>query len=654
MRIAFVSPLPPAKTGIADYSAALIAALKPLAEVDIVAEARAQFDPSAYDAILYHVGNNPYHAFVYEMALRFPGVVVLHEANLHHLMAEMTIRRGDWDAYLREVEFDGGAAALEFAQKVRRLEVGPDYDGVPMLRRLLQSAKGVVAHSEFVAAQARQAGFDGPVAVIPHGTWIPEVDRLAYRARLGIGDVATPLVGTFGFLKPYKRIAEGLRAFRRLVRQRADARFVLVGERHPEFPLSSIVSALQLDAQVRHVPFAPIDDFVGYVAACDIILNLRYPTVGETSGSLHRALGLGRAVIVSEVGAFAEYPDDICLKVPPGDGEEDLLFEYLRLLTTRPDLARAMGERARQWVLHECTWPVVAEKYVQFLSGKTAAAPPAASEPVTDTAAARLDADVVREEILTWTATRAEESGYVQEHLARFVQTLQLLPRGTPDQAILEMGAYMQITPALHHALGYGAVRGCYYGPAGVTETKSVTDRKGRVFVCSVDLFDAEKDVYPYPDESFDTVVCGELIEHLPTDPMHLLGEVNRILKPGGHLLLTTPNAASGRAIAAILAGYHPGFYPAYLRPEALGKGDSRHHREYTAREVHLLLHYGGFEVVRLETGEFSDALRPHELWVDRLLETWGFDRGLRGNGVYALGRKTGAVRERYPDWLYA
>ena len=105
-----------------------------------------------------------------------------------------------------------------------------------------------------------------------------------------------------------------------------------------------------LSASVRVLGFTPIEEFVGYMAACDIVLNLRYPTVGESSGTLLRALGLGKAVLVSEVGSFQEFPDDVCLKVPVGAGEEDLIFEYLNLLVSRPEVARALGERARDYV----------------------------------------------------------------------------------------------------------------------------------------------------------------------------------------------------------------------------------------------------------------------------------------------------------------
>src|SRR5262249_30751309 len=136
-----------------------------------------------------------------------------------------------------------------------------------------------------------------------------------------------------------------------------------VGEPHPEFPVEAMIRSMGLSPYVRVLGFTPIEDFVGYLAACDIVLNLRYPTVGESSGSMLRALGPGKAVLVSEGGSFAEFPEDVCLKVPVGAGEEDLIFEYLNLLASRPDVRRELGASARRYVEQECNWPAVAGWY---------------------------------------------------------------------------------------------------------------------------------------------------------------------------------------------------------------------------------------------------------------------------------------------------
>lgn len=747
MRIALLSPFPPSKSGIADYSAALAGALAPLASLTLIRNESEL--PALAEGVLplYQIGNNGAHGFVYETAIRRPGVVVLHEANLHHLIAEITIKYGDWDRYLREVEFDGGPRALDYARAVRSLEVGPDYEGVPMLRRVLGSARGLIVHSRYVGEIARECGYDGPLAVIPHGAWLPEIDGAPWREKLGIG-AETPLIGTFGHLKPYKRLREMLRAFRRLARRNPFAKLILVGEEHPDLPLDPLLDALDLRAQARVIGRADIGDFVGYMAACDVVVNLRYPTVGESSGSMLRALGLAKPVLVSEVGAFAEFPDGVCLKVPVGGAaEEEIIYEYLCYLTEDPEAARVIGQCARDWVAETCNWNRVAAEYLAFCEqvaaepclapviplaeaiGQDAILEPetkpstegapsgkpvptgepesvrepeparepalavAAEEPVPEEMASAVAEAIepeaapepspsepeeapekkepletvpevqnspslpqletpIAQEMLLWARSEAAMT-YLMLHLSRLVETIEMLPEGDESQRVLEMGCYMQLTPLLRETRGYGEVRGCYYGPLGSWHEQTAESSDGRIFSCIIDEFDAERDPYPYPDGHFDAVLCTELFEHLSIDPMHCLWEINRILKPGGWVLLSTPNVCSLRAVAAILGGYHPGFFPAFIKPGPDGPSDPRHHREYAPREIQQGLQDAGFEVTVLRTGAYWNAPAPEHAWVEHLLQHYEFDESLRGECIFALGRKTGEPRERFPQWLY-
>jgi glycosyltransferase involved in cell wall biosynthesis/SAM-dependent methyltransferase len=652
IRIAFFSPLPPTRSGIADYSQALLDHLSRFAEVETFTKTGGDFDPGRCDIAVYQLGNNPHHDFVYEMAMKHPGVVVMHEANLHHLIAHMTIERGDWDGYVREVEASGGVEAGEYARhRVQTLERAPDYE-LPLLRSILGRSRAAIVHSAVVESELRASGFTGPVARIPHGAWIVDADRMQYRERLGM-DETTPLIGMFGFLKPYKRIAESLRAFRRLIRVQPGARMILVGEAHPEVKLESMIASLGLSACVRHIGFAPIEDFNGYMSACDIVLNLRFPTVGETSGTMQRALGMGKAVIVSDIGSFGEYPDTICMKAPVDLAEEDYVFEYLNLLVSRPDVARAMGARAREWVERECNWESAAQRYADFLEAVIANrewdVTRVEDAPQAKTSDANKPAGPY---IASWATREGGARAYIETHLTRLEKTLSITPPGDPADRVLEMGAYLQITPALKTRLGYGEVRGCYFGEAGKTDNRSVTSENGETFDCAIDLFDAERDAFPYRDGSFSTVLCCELLEHLAADPMHMMVEINRILKPGGHLVLTTPNIASLRAVAAILQGFHPMLFPAYIRP-AEGERESRHNREYTPREIDRLLDASGFQVIFLDTGPFRDGPTPELRWVEHALDRYILTRENRGDGIYAVGRKAGPVKERYPGWLY-
>jgi hypothetical protein len=94
-RVALFTPLPPAKTGTADYGASLAAELEKLVSLKVYENAPVTFDPGQFDHVVYQIGNNPYHAGIYELALQHPGVVVLHEASVHYLVRSLTLSRGN-------------------------------------------------------------------------------------------------------------------------------------------------------------------------------------------------------------------------------------------------------------------------------------------------------------------------------------------------------------------------------------------------------------------------------------------------------------------------------------------------------------------------------------------------------------------------------
>src|SRR5262249_43461679 len=146
-------------------------------------------------------------------------IVVLHDFNLHYLIADVTIGRDDWEGYFRELEYNAGSSALQHAGRIRSGEIPPDYDGVAMNRRLLEISQAAIVHSQYTRKMVRQAGFGLPVARIPHGVDPPAADLTragANRARARLGLDHQALIGAFGFLKPYKRIYSVLHALARM------------------------------------------------------------------------------------------------------------------------------------------------------------------------------------------------------------------------------------------------------------------------------------------------------------------------------------------------------------------------------------------------------------------------------------------------------
>lgn len=243
---------------------------------------------------------------------------------------------------------------------------------------------------------------------------------------------------------------------------------------------------------------------------------------------------------------------------------------------------------------------------------------------------------------------------YLEIHIPRIARTLGLLPDPHSSGRILEMGAYMQMTPALQCVLGYREVRGAYFGPLGRTDEKRSTAKGQQVFHCFVDLFDAEKDRYPYPDGHFEAVLACEIFEHLLHDPMHMLLEMRRVLEDGGTLLLTTPNVVSYTAVARVLEqSGHPQLYSKYADPRGeFADTEIPHVREYTPPELREALESAGYEVENL----FTEVIPGYgtDTWVKGFLERNGFSTAFRGEQMYALARKR-ADRPivRYPRFLY-
>ena len=241
------------------------------------------------------------------------------------------------------------------------------------------------------------------------------------------------------------------------------------------------------------------------------------------------------------------------------------------------------------------------------------------------------------------------ERAYFDAHFDRLLRTFSLVPAG-PGRA-LELGSYLYGAATLDRVLGYTDVRGAYYRATPGCDRKSLQISGEPEFTCDIDLFDAEQHIYPYADGSVDLVLCCELIEHLILDPMHLLFECHRVLAEGGLLLLTTPNVASYTSVACALHGSrNPQVFSAY---PAAGNRDTPHVREYTPRELSDAVVAAGFETEALFTERGED--RDEGTWVKELLQREGFDTAMRGEQIYCMARKRGALpRERYPDWLYA
>ncbi|MGH3078205.1 MAG: glycosyltransferase family 4 protein [Gaiellaceae bacterium] len=371
MKVAYYSPMPPERTGVADYSALLVPALG--RRVDLVVQRRGRKRaPRGVELCLYHVGNNPdAHSWIVDALRRRPGVVVLHDFVLHHLVAGLTVGRRDGHGYLDAMERDHGVVGRLLAHGVLDKRIPPLWESrpeeFPLASFVLEHATTLVVHSNAVAALARASGYDRRIWVVPHPAWpVPDV-------RPERSDEAL-VVGCFGVVNSSKRIPELLRAYAR-VRDRHPATLLLVGPTSPGFDLDRRIQRLGLanEGLVRE-GWVDEERLWALMAGTDVCVNLRHPTMGETSGSVIRALSLGKPLVVSDVGWFSELPADVALKVPVDEREKDDLEAALELLLSREDVRGRMGRAGAELARRDHDLERVADRYAAALE-ETAGGP---------------------------------------------------------------------------------------------------------------------------------------------------------------------------------------------------------------------------------------------------------------------------------------
>jgi len=385
LNIAFVTPLNPIPNGLSDYSELLLPALAEHADITIYSECgipenqaiadRFEVRPvrqllrhhAQHDLRLYQIGNSADHASAFEMLRCLPGIVVLHEPFLHTGYRYMSTLR----PYQRELLYELGAlepdAQAHWAAEADRVVL----QAAPLIRRLVDSSLGVIVHSQaarrLVVQTSSPRAHAVPIEVIPHLMGLPpRSEPRTARSEFG-WPVDALLIGVPGTIDPTKEPALTLRAFAGVSRIQSDARLIFMGDRPLDYGLSDLVRELNLLGRVEFMGrVEPLAKLERALAACDIIVNLRRPTIGETSGTALRALALGRALVVRDSGWFGEIPAECSLKIG-ATAEIEELTQVLLTLASQPELRQRLGDAARAHLQAECDVTQVAQRYAAFL-----------------------------------------------------------------------------------------------------------------------------------------------------------------------------------------------------------------------------------------------------------------------------------------------
>lgn len=377
MKLNWFSPLPPARTDIAHYTTRVLAALRAYAEVtlwtdqdkwdgslDEYAEVRRYkvrrirwAELNRGDMSIYHIGNNPlFHGSIWQVSQRHPGVVVLHDLRLHHFFAGLYRDRWrDLEAYLAQMEFYYGERGRTDAA-AWAMNVGPSIDEMaeryPLTLLGLENSLGVLVHTEEGLDQLKRMNL-WPVAYAP----LPFAANNHVSGQLpsANGNSSGPpfhLV-VFGYIDSNRRLDVLLKALAGFP-HKDQFHLNIYGQLADEKGVRKWIRSLGLRQMVTVHGFVPETELDAALRSSHLAINLRYPTMGEASGSQLRIWSHGLPSLVTEVGWYATLPTDAVAFVRPSHETEDIQA-HLRALLSDQERFRRMGEKGYRLLTEQHT-----------------------------------------------------------------------------------------------------------------------------------------------------------------------------------------------------------------------------------------------------------------------------------------------------------
>jgi glycosyltransferase involved in cell wall biosynthesis len=419
VRVAWFSPVPPSRSGIAAYTAEVVPLLRErLLSIDLFVDPtgigapfptdrdatletgrniapehprtrapehsahefvwRHRRDP--YDLTVYQLGNAECHNYMWAYLFRYPGLVVLHDAQLHQsralwLLKRLKPRRDDYFAELRANHPD---APADLGELIAAGLGGLLYHQWPMVSLVMRASRLTAVHSERLADALGEAfsgaghadGLPTGITAIPMGVKDPgpgsPATGAAVRVRAGIPDNAI-VIAAYGGITPEKRIPQLLRAVAAQGEPTPPWHVLLVGARAPHYDVDADARRLGLERRVHVAGYVPDDDLAAYLHAADIACCLRWPTNRETSASWLRCLAAARPTVFTRLWHLEDVPDDAAVAIDVLDEDRSLAAALARLLGSG-DLRRAMGARGRAWWEAHHQLPAMADAYQRAIA----------------------------------------------------------------------------------------------------------------------------------------------------------------------------------------------------------------------------------------------------------------------------------------------
>ncbi|MBN4000910.1 glycosyltransferase [Nostoc sp. LPT] len=592
-QIAFFSPFPPAKSGIADYSRDLLPSLGQHINLDLYHDdsylpdinisnnlfSHTKFEErlksQVYEGIIYQIGNSSYHSYMYSQLMRYSGISVLHDYYLGGLINYMEAHCPELGIkFSKELEHNYGkdrAVIILQLLKTGELNIHEKLSQADIYinRRIFTRSLGVILHSKWAYNCAIKEFTNDNDCIVHIPQAVPKFtfgkkSVMDERQKLGIPNDRI-IISTFGFISSTKRPLQILYAFKKYLVTQPSAYLVFVGgtDYLGTINIEDEIRKLSLQGQVKVTGYVKMLDFYRYIEVSDICLNLRFPFNGESSASLLRILSVGKPTIVTDIGSFSDFPNDVVFKIPnPGQSDEvEEILKSLILLTQNSDYRKSLSENAYKYIAKEHSPDKCADLYTEFIQ-QILSSPQAKSKKLADYVGREL-AKVIpnaSKKVLT-TFARAIDNLYKQEQ--QVVEVLNLNKTATQMQTCVRKklnfndflherrSICLGKIPQSKEILSIGCAGNWYFewfdkfypysieNHTGIDLNPKPLDLPNNVTWIQHD----GDDLSLIKSQSFDLVFAGQFIEHISWESqVTFLLEVNRVLKSNGIFVLDSPN----------------------------------------------------------------------------------------------------------------
>ncbi len=391
--LAYFSPMPPAKSGIASYSAELLPYLDKYYDITVILdletvqladadepykvlsvdEFKEQYE--TFDRILYHFGNSFYHGYMWPLLKAYPGVVVLHDFFLSGLLSyeELVNGRTCWTEQLFKSH---GYKALQERFNPEKLEEAKFQ--YPCNFEVLQYATGIIVHSAYSQNLADKWYTVTPLKswdIIPH-LRIPvgKINKKNAREKLGFSENDL-IICSFGILNLTKLNDSLLKAFLNSeLANDINCYLIFVGENNSgeyAVELEKTISQSMKNKRIKITGWTNEETFKNYLEAADIGVQLRTESRGETSGTVLDCMNYGLATVVNANGSMASLPKDAVFMLDDNFNNDDLT-EALERLGKDRNFAKNLGQKAKNYIQTHHNPRICAEKYMKTIEGNHA------------------------------------------------------------------------------------------------------------------------------------------------------------------------------------------------------------------------------------------------------------------------------------------